>query len=132
MQITRETDYAIRSVLYLSQNKENIKMIDEIAKAEDIPKTFLAKILQKLSKAKIVKSYRGIKGGFGLAKNPKKITLFDVVVAIEGSVAMNICAIDKGLCKFSDACSVHPVWQKLKKHTERFLKRYNFEKLSRM
>ncbi len=131
MQITRETDYAIRSVLYLSQNRHGIKMVDEIAKEKEIPKPFLSKILQKLSRAGIVKSYRGIKGGFGLAREPKKISLLDVIVAIEGSVAMNICAIDRRSCKFSDACAVHPVWVELKKQTESFLKRYNFEKLSK-
>ncbi len=131
MQITRETDYAIRSVLYLSENRDSIKMVDEIARAKEIPRPFLSKILQKLSRTGIVKSYRGIKGGFGLAKNPKKISLMDVIVAIEGSMAMNICAINRRSCKFSDACTVHPVWIELKKQTERFLKRYNFEKLSK-
>lgn len=129
MQITRQTDYAIRCILYLSQYPNEVKVVDEIARARSIPKVFLSKIMQKLSKAGIVRSYRGVKGGFELAKKPRNISLLDVIEAIEGPVAMNICAIDKKLCNLSNACSVHPVWVKLREETERRLRRYNFETL---
>ncbi len=129
MRITKQTDYAIRCVLYLSQNHNEVKVVDEIARAKSIPKVFLAKILQKLARAGIVRSHRGVKGGFELAKRPKDISLLDVIEAIEGPVAMNICAIDKRMCNLSNTCSVHPVWIKLREETERKLRRYNFERL---
>lgn len=129
MQITRETDYAIRCILHMSESPEKIIAIDEIAKARAIPKKFLAKILQKLAKAKIVKSFRGVKGGFYLAKRPKEINLLNVIEAIEGSVAMNVCAIEKRLCDFSDACNVHPVWLKVKKDVENILGSVSFAQL---
>ncbi len=129
MRITKQTDYAIRCVLYLSQNHSEVKVVDEIARAKSIPKVFLAKILQKLARAGIVRSHRGVKGGFELAKRPKDISLLDVIEAIEGPVAMNICAIDKRMCNLSNTCSVHPVWIKLREETERKLRRYNFERL---
>ena len=68
MQITRETDYAIRCVLYLSEFPDNVIMVDEIARAKAIPKSFLSKILQKLAKLNIVKSYRGVNGGLDCKK----------------------------------------------------------------
>lgn len=129
MQITRQTDYAIRCVLYLAEHPDEVKVVDEIARSKSIPKVFLAKILQKLSKAGIVRSYRGVKGGFELAKRPKDITLLDVIEAIEGPVAMNICAIDKRLCNRSNQCSVHPVWVKLRQDTERKLRKYSIDRL---
>lgn len=129
MQITRQTDYAIRCVLYLSQHPNEVKVVDEIARAKSIPKVFLAKILQKLSKAGIVRSYRGVKGGFELAKRPRNISLLDVIEAIEGPVAMNICAIDKKLCNLSNTCSVHPVWVRLREEMEKKLRGYSFERL---
>ncbi|MFN3479616.1 MAG: RrF2 family transcriptional regulator [Thermodesulfovibrionales bacterium] len=107
MQIT-QADYAIQCVLYLSQHPE-VKVVDDIARAKSIPKVFLAKILQKLSKAGIVRSYRGVKDGFKLAKS-RNSSLLDVIEAIDGPVAMNIGAIDKKICNLSNACSVHPVW----------------------
>jgi Rrf2 family protein len=130
MQITRETDYAIRCVLYLSENTERIVMANEIAHEKAIPKTFLSKILQKLTRAMIVKSYRGVRGGFQLIKNPKDINVLDVIEAIEGPVAMNKCAVDKKLCGFSCTCAVHPIWVEIKKNVEGFLRRTNFAKLA--
>jgi len=126
MQITRETDYAIRCVLYLSESPERVVMVDEIAKAKSVPKSFLAKILQKLARAKIVKSFRGVNGGFKLARNPKEISLLDVIKAIEGPVAMNRCAVDSRMCNFSKTCSVHPVWVKIRKEVEGQLRSYKF------
>lgn len=129
MQMTRQIDYAIRCLLYLSQHPNEVKVVDEIARAKSIPKVFLAKILQKLSRAGIVRSYRGVKGGYELTKKPRNISLLDVIKAIEGPVAMNICAIDKKLCNLSNTCSVHPVWVKLREDTERKLRAYSFERL---
>ncbi len=129
MQITREADYAIRCVLYLSEPQGEVIMVDKIAKAKKIPKSFLAKILQKLTKAGIVKSFRGVKGGFQLTVKPQKISLLDVIEAIDGPVAMNRCAIDKRMCSLSNECSVHPVWVELRKEVEARLRKTDFKKL---
>jgi len=129
MQITREADYAIRCVLHLSQYHGEVKVVDEIARAKSIPRVFLSKILQKLSRAGIVRSYRGVKGGFELAKRPGDISLLDVIEAIDGPVAMNRCAIDRRLCSLSDECVVHPVWVELRKETERRLRKIDFRRL---
>ena len=129
MEITRETDYAIRCVLYLARKKEKVLMVDEISRNMAIPRSFLAKILQKLTKGKIVTSFRGVKGGFQLAKRPEEISLLDVIEIIEGPVAMNACAVDKKVCSFSGTCTVHPVWVELRKVTESYLRNTDFGKL---
>ena len=123
MQITRETDYAIRCVHYLSCGKGETLMVDRIAQGMQIPKTFLAKILQKLVKGGVVKSFRGARGGFRLDRRPVEITLLDVIEAIEGPVAMNACALDKRTCSLSGRCSVHPVWVEIRKEVEQRLKK---------
>lgn len=126
MVITREADYAIRCVLYLSENEGQISMVEGIAREMHIPRSFLAKILQKLTRASLVKSFRGVKGGFQLAKHPSEITLLDVVEAVEGEVAMNKCALDRDLCDRSSECPIHPVWVEIKKDVRKMLKKYNF------
>lgn len=131
MEITRETDYAIRCILYLSGDPGEINMIDVIAREMQIPKSFLAKILQKLARASLVKSFRGVKGGFQLARLPGKISLLDVIEAIEGEFSMNICALDQTRCDRSKTCSVHPVWVRISKDFRKILKKYNFASLSR-
>ena len=129
MYITRETDYGVRCVLYLARKAQDIATVNEIAKAMHIPKSFSAKILQRLVKAGIVISGRGIGGGFSLAKKPGNISILDVVKAIQGDSAINICAIDKKMCRLSNTCSVHPVWVELRGIIEKRLQKENFAKL---
>lgn len=121
MEITRETDYAVRCVLYLAERRDSVIMIDEISGAMQIPRSFLAKILQKLSKADIVTAFRGVKGGFQLSRNPTMISLLDVVQAVEGPVALNRCVHKDGYCVFKKTCSVHPVWKELSSTVEEHL-----------
>jgi Rrf2 family protein len=129
MQITRETDYAIRCVYYLSDKRGSVTMVDEISREMSIPKSFLAKILQKLSKASIVKSYRGVKGGFDIARDPTEISLLDVIEAIQGPVSMNVCALDETLCGLSGTCTIHPVWIEVRGEVEKLLRGKNFSAL---
>lgn len=129
MEITRETDYAIRCVLYLLEKSDRVANVQEIAKAKAIPKSFLSKILQKLTKAGIAESCRGAKGGFKIVRGPEEINLLDIIEAIEGPVSMNRCAVNNKVCGLSRICSVHPVWIKLRKNIEDNLKRIKFGEL---
>jgi Rrf2 family protein len=130
MNITRETDYAVRCVLCLSETPDEVVMVDDIAVATSVSKAFLAKILQKLTKAGIVKSFRGVKGGFRLTRKPKDITLLDVIEAIEGEVSMNKCVVDQRFCELHETCTVHPVWVGIRSSVEDLLRGYNFEFLA--
>lgn len=129
MQITRETDYAIRCVLYLAGKEDTVMMMDEISGEIRVPKSFLAKILQKLAKANIVVSHRGVKGGFRLARKSKKISLLDVIEAVQGPVLINTCSLDKRMCSLSDTCAAHPVWVEIRRKVETILRRKTFAKL---
>ena len=132
MQITREGDYAIRSVLYLSrQPYKKISFVTEISTDYKIPRSFLAKILQKLVKAKIVRSYRGVKGGFSLARPAKDISMLEVLEAVEGRLALNVCVVEKKKCDFSRQCPVHPVWMQAQSKVAEVLSKSNFDELAR-
>jgi Rrf2 family protein len=130
LKIKRETDYAIRCIMYLSARRSQVAGQLQIARAMQIPKPFLSKILQRLTKTGLVLSVLGVKGGFKLAKSPARITLLDVITAIEGPVAMNICAVDRKICGLSGKCKVHPVWVKARAQAERALAKVNFGKLA--
>ena len=126
MFVTRQADYAIRCVLYLSREDERSASVGEISRAMHVPKSFLAKIVQRLVKSELVRSTRGINGGFQLAKMPKDISLFDVIEAIQGPSAINMCSIDKKKCMRSGTCAIHPVWAKLRRDIEERLKKERF------
>ncbi len=121
MLVTRETDYAVRCVVYLAKEQDRIASVSEIAEQMHIPKSFLAKILQQLVREGIVESIRGVNGGFRLLKKPDHITLLEVLTAIQGIAPVNICAIDERLCSMSSHCGVHPVWLEIRREIERRL-----------
>ncbi|OGR24134.1 MAG: Rrf2 family transcriptional regulator [Desulfuromonadales bacterium GWD2_54_10] len=111
MELTRKGEYAIRGIVFLaSQPADKICLLSDIASAVDVPQTFLAKIFQQFSKIGLVRSYRGTGGGFVLGRPPEKITLLEVVEAVEGPIVPNRCVTGDGECNRSSTCNVHPVW----------------------
>lgn len=130
MLVTRETDYAVRCVLHLAQEKALVANVTEIARVMHIPKTFLAKILQRLVRAGVVESIRGMNGGFRLAKKPNDISLLHIMEAIQGPAGINVCAIDSKACRMSPSCAVHPIWVEIRKVVEKRLKKETIDKLA--
>jgi Rrf2 family protein len=102
MQITRQADYALRAVIYLSRlAPEQRAATSQIAAEQQIPPSFLAKIVSQLSVAGLLQTSRGARGGVSLAKNPAEITLLDVVEAIDGPILLNECVACGGVCALS-------------------------------
>jgi Rrf2 family protein len=85
MKISRSTGYALLAVGYIAKHvDEGIVLSQSISEKYDIPLEYLLKILQQLVRANILRSKRGPRGGFSLAKPPKKISMLSVVEAVEG------------------------------------------------
>jgi Rrf2 family iron-sulfur cluster assembly transcriptional regulator len=110
--------YAIRAVIYLaSQPLSNGKTgIRKISSDLDLPSPFLAKILMQLAKYKILDSSKGPHGGFSLLKNPKKITVLDIVQIIDGNDVFTNCVVHNGTCegvkKDKKHCPLHNDYEK--------------------
>lgn len=130
MLITRETDYAVRTVVYLAKDPDQVASATEIAHAMHIPRSFLAKILQRLVRSGILTSSRGAYGGFRLIKKTSAISLFDIMMAFQGPAGINACAIDKKRCRLSANCTVHPIWVDIRKEVEARLKQETIDKLT--
>ena len=108
MKLTRGADYGILGILYLaSQPRDRVVLINEIAAAQEVPESYLAKIFQQLAKAGLVRSHRGARGGFTLARLPEEITLRQIIEAIEGPLALNRCLDPHEGCEHSADCVVH-------------------------
>lgn len=111
MQITRQADYAVRAVYYLTTLGDKQRAAtSQIAQKQHIPPSFLAKIISQLSVAGLLNTSRGARGGVALAKAPKDITLLDVVEAIDGPIMLNECVGNGGVCTFSEDCPMRPIW----------------------
>ncbi|MBE9486802.1 MAG: Rrf2 family transcriptional regulator [Chloroflexi bacterium] len=132
MVITRATEYAIRTVVFLAQQpKDEIVLKKDICRTQDVTPAFLTKILQPLIKAGIVSSQRGVGGGFLLAKDPGEITLLDIFQAEEGQLKLNYCLLDSEACHRDSYCSVHEVWHEAQNKMIRVLTKYNITELVR-
>ncbi len=115
LQLTRDGEYAVRAVLHLAAHEDRVSLINEISEAQDVPKSYLSKIMQGLTRAGLVKSRRGAKGGFFLARPASSITLRETIEAVEGPIHLNVCLIKKGECPKDEVCPVHPVWREAQK-----------------
>lgn len=99
MKFNQATDYAFRIMLHMASIPYGTRKVGaELAKTSNIPERFLLKIMRYLVNAKLLHSYRGVDGGFALAKKPKDISLLDVVTAIEGDTYLQHCLYDADSC----------------------------------
>jgi len=131
MELTRKGEYAIRGIVYLAQLPPGkVALISEIAEAAEVPQTFLAKILQSFAKIGIVNSYRGAGGGFVLGRPASRITLREVVEAVEGPILPNRCLIGSGTCDRDGTCGVHPVWRQVQQRVVEVLDGVTIEDLA--
>jgi Rrf2 family protein len=130
MQITRQTEYAIRTVIELCNHKfGEFVQTRAIADKKEIPELFLAKTIQVLAKAGIVQTQRGTQGGVRLTKPGNEITLKDVITAVEGSPAINRCLNDADFCKNITSCKVHQALEKAQQALLRELDSVTFDNL---
>jgi len=130
MQITRQADYAVRAVLHLARmNNGDRAATSSVAKEQRIPPSFLAKIISQLSIAGLLHTSRGARGGVTLAREPKDITLLEVIEAIDGPIQLNECVGDDGVCTFEDNCPIRSVWCDAQDELVRRLRGTNFADL---
>ncbi|MGE4295020.1 MAG: Rrf2 family transcriptional regulator [Campylobacterales bacterium] len=78
--------YGLAAMLYLAQNRDRLVQIKDIAKSGDIPQNYLEQLLVQLKKAGFVESIRGARGGYRLAADPKELTVFQILGALEGDL----------------------------------------------
>ena len=123
MLITRASEYAILSLIVLSK-ATTPQDSETLSRELSIPKSFLAKILQSLAKESILKSFKGVHGGFSLNMKPKDINMLDVMRTVEGkspvvfdcSASIKDCPSDR-----AELCSIWPFFNKLQGKIDSFL-----------
>jgi len=123
MLITRASEYAILSLIVLAKTTDPLDS-ETLSKELFISKSFLAKILQSLAKAEILKSYKGVNGGFVLNKETTEINMLEVMTSVEGKApAVFECSPSVHDCPSNRAeiCSIWPFLNKLQGKIDFFL-----------
>jgi len=111
MQLTRHADYALRVVIDLALHPSS--RIGDIAWRWSAPPAFLAKIVRDLVRAGLLESLRGRKGGVVLARPASRISVLQVIEAVDGPLALNRCVPKGGGCLLSQSCPAWPLWARL-------------------
>ena len=120
-------------MIYLALHSESKSRtgIKEIASSLDIPAPFLAKLLQLLTRHKILVSSKGPNGGFALGRNAKEITLFDIITIIDGQDIFNTCLISMRACHEDDKpCPVHHKYESIRNNLKQFFKQQDIGSLT--
>jgi Rrf2 family protein len=130
--ITRATEYSITAVLYLAaRHPTPVISKREICEAEGVTPAFLTKILQPLIRNGIVRSKRGVAGGFSLARDPETTTLWEVMKAVDEPMTLNVCLIDDAECGRVAYCPVHDMWVESREKMEEIFTRKSLSQITR-
>ena len=130
LRLTNAGDYAIRSMIFIASLPEDAVVLrSEICETQKIPSSFMAKILRSLVRAQLLRSTRGVNGGFSLAKEPKEISLLDILEAIEGPLSLTDCVPNPEECEHSSNCPANSVWSRVQSSIREILLTSSLEEL---
>jgi len=127
--ITRDTDYAVRALCYIANHKGKVVAVRLLVKELRIPRPFLRKILQVLNKKGILKSSKGQRGGFVLAKPANEIFLIELLKIFQGPLELSACLFKKKICPDRNICALRQKISNIEKYVISELKVINIESL---
>ncbi len=119
MKLSTKGRYGLKAMFELSLTQENGPVpLRQIAQKQNISEQYLEQIFSALKKAGLIKSVRGAQGGYLLVKEPKDITVGDILIVLEGPVSISDCVMDEDICQNSGICVTKVVWERLKEGIE--------------
>ncbi|MBT4263501.1 MAG: Rrf2 family transcriptional regulator [Deltaproteobacteria bacterium] len=114
MKITTKCRYGIRAMVEISRNYSvRPTTRREIASSQELDNSYLENILLDLKNNGIVRSIRGVKGGFVLNRPPESITLLEIVESLQGEIVPSACVMLPSVCDRASYCVTRPVWVRL-------------------
>jgi Rrf2 family protein len=131
LKLSSKGRYATRAMLDLAIHfGQGVIKLKDISKRQQISALYLEQIFIPLRRAGLVRSLRGLRGGFTLAKPPQEIPLSEIFRAVEGSVAPVRCVDKPGLCQQSDDCITRNIWAEIGRVTDRVLESITLQDLA--
>ncbi len=114
MKISTKGRYGVRILLDLARHENGTpRLIRDIAESQQISEKYISRLIIDLRRAGIVRSIRGAKGGFRLAKNPREVTLLDIIEVMEGPLSIVNCVRSPGKCPRNSSCATREIWDSL-------------------
>ena len=110
LRISKLTDYAMIVLGYMARNPDRIFAATDLAESAGIAPTTVSKVLKALTRANVLTSTRGVKGGYQLAGAPETTTVASIIFALEGPIALTECGLDGDACQQSSSCHIRGNW----------------------
>jgi Rrf2 family protein len=113
LRLSKKADYALLAMCHLAAHAEREAVsARELAETYDIPAELLAKVLQKLVRARLLESHQGIRGGYGLSRPAMSVSVAEVIQAIDGPLTVTACSEDDQSCDQYSKCGIRdPLWR---------------------
>ncbi|MDX1569764.1 MAG: SUF system Fe-S cluster assembly regulator [Xanthomonadales bacterium] len=131
LRLSKLTDYAIMLLSVMAEDPEQVLSASELAGRAHLEQTTVAKILKILTKSGLIRSYRGVNGGYRPAVAPRDLSVADVIGAMEGPIGMTECSVTPGLCAQEAYCQVQKNWQRISLAVENALADVTLEDMTR-
>jgi Rrf2 family protein len=130
MKLSTRVRYAVRAVIDLGVNSQgNLVLLKDIAKRQEVSVKYLENIFASLRNAGIVKGIRGAKGGYMLTRNPKEITIYDIVFAMQGFISPIGCTDSSCACSRAESCDSRIIWKEVTGAITDVLNKFNLADL---
>lgn len=130
MKISTKGRYGLRILIDLATHDNGKpRLIRDIARAQQISEKYISRLVIALRRAGLIRSVRGVNGGFHLAKQPKEITLLEVLEVMEGTVSIVECVTTSPLCARQNLCGVRTIWQQLNDNIRRMMNDVTLEEI---
>lgn len=120
--LSQAAGYAVLALGYVAGNPGKSSLVKEISRSCEIPGPYLAKIVNALSRAKIVNTQRGVGGGVALARPPAEISLYEICTALDDPVILPRCMLGTAECSDQRACPAHQFWSAQRAKQTSFLR----------
>ncbi len=120
--LSRKADYGVRAMMDIARRPATMRaVVAEIAERQHIPAFYLAKIMPRLARAGLVRTSLGAAGGIALALPAEEISLLQIIEAVDGPLALNLCSLNPAECEHHATCSACETWSQAQTQLNRTL-----------
>ncbi|MBF0331724.1 MAG: Rrf2 family transcriptional regulator [Candidatus Omnitrophica bacterium] len=130
MKISTKGRYSVRLMIDLATNgTQGFVLLKDVARRQQISEKYLGHLVPLLKNAGLISATRGAKGGFTLLRDPREVTLKDIISAVEGPICLVDCVDDKASCKKSADCAARDVWDEATRKIIQIFDGYTLDQL---
>jgi len=132
MKVNTKVRYGLRAILQIAANHGGDPVpISAIAETQEISGKYLEQVVGTLRRADLIRSRKGVKGGYTLTKEPADINLWEIINALDSHTSLVDCVLEPDVCERSDACLTRSIWTLLSARMKEFWSSFTLEDLIR-